>query len=295
MVTGSVTALASENSVRGNQLIKIWGQKVPGPVVEGIEEVDNGESVYSVCEPTLEVFAADESKRVDTAVIVCPGGGYGGLAIEKEGYKVAKWFNSIGVTAFVLRYRVKEYGYPWPMCDLQQAIRVVRSSAKEFKIDADKVGVIGFSAGGHLVSSISVHWRHDFLTDGEAKENLRPDFTILGYPVISFQSDIRHTGSMINLLGKEHDAQMENMLSNELHVDSKTPPAFLFHAGDDAAVPVENSVRYYTVLNKAGVDAQLHIFDKGGHGFGPEPVREELALWKKLCENWMKNIGMLQE
>lgn len=294
---------AGEPQIKADKEILIWGDNVPGPKIEGIAErveyrknpnLPIDRAIYSVSVPRMEMFVPKAEKRTKTAVIVCPGGGYNGIVVDKEGYSTAKWLNSIGVTAFVLKYRLKEYGYPWPIADLQQAIRVVRTRADEFGVAADKIGVAGFSAGGHLASSGSVHWQHDFLKDAPATDNLRPDFSILAYPVISFQPEIGHNGSKINMLGENPDQKMVDMLSNELHIDAKTPPAFLFHAQDDKVVPVENSILYYQAMVKADVNGQLHIFSKGGHGFATAPTNESLSIWMKLCENWLKNSGFLE-
>ncbi len=283
--------------------ILIWGDNVPGPKIEGITErvehrknpnLPSDRVIFSVSVPRLEMFAPKGEKRTKTAVIICPGGGYSGVVVDKEGNATAKWLNSIGVTAFVLTYRLKEYGYPWPICDLQQAIRVVRQRADEFGISPDKIGVAGFSAGGHLASSGSVHWRHDFLTDAKAGDNLRPDFSILVYPVISLQPHITHNGSKSNMLRGHSMEAMENLLSSELQIDDKTPPAFLVHACDDKVVQAENSVLYYQGLVKASVNAEMHIFSKGGHGFGLGQSSEMLAVWPKLCENWLKSSGFLE-
>jgi acetyl esterase/lipase len=285
---------ATNQEFQADLEIEIWDGEIPGPKTD-IEEIHKDGRVYNVKTPKLELFSPPGQESDSTAVIICPGGGYGGLAIEKEGYKIARRFNSSGITAFVLTYRLKEYGYPWPMCDLQQAIRVVRARAPEFNISPEKIGVAGFSAGGHLAGSISVHWRYDFLTGKPATENLRPDFTILGYPVVSFQSDITHAGSRINLLGSPADPNLTDKLSCELHIDNLTPPAFIFHAGDDRAVSVENSIRYYQGINKAGTDGQLHIFDTGGHGFGLGEPGTPAAMWPRLCTDWLININLADE
>ena len=284
-------------SLDAEKEIPIWPGNVPGPKINGTEQCNNNSDnlvVWNVSVPRMEMFVPKGQNRTTTAVIICPGGGYSGLAVDMEGYQVAKWLNSLGVTAFVLKCRLKEYGHPWPICDLQQAIRVVRQRADKFGIAKDKIGVAGFSAGGHLASTASVHWRHDFLKDAPAIDNLRPDFSILGYPVISFQPGITHQNSKTNLLGNKPTKIIVDMLSNELHIDSETPPAFLVHASGDIHVPVENSIRYYQGLIKAGVNAELHVFGKGGHGFGLATDNETLSIWPKLCENWLRDNGLLK-
>ncbi len=274
--------------------ILIWGDKIPGPVIEGIVEKYEDGRVTGVSVPRLEMFIPLAEIRTKTAVIVCPGGGYSVLAVDKEGYSTAKWLNSLGVTVFMLKYRLKEYGYPWPLCDLQQAIRVVRQRADEFGIDPGKIGVAGFSAGGHLASSGSVQWRHDFLKDAPAQDNLRPDFSILIYPVISLQPHLTHNGSKSNMLRDQPIDKIVDLLSNELHIDALAPPAFLLHATDDKAVQVENSILYYKALVKAGVSAEMHIFAQGGHGFGLAESDETLSVWPKLCENWLRKNGFVK-
>ncbi len=283
--------------------ILIWGDTVPGPKIEGIAEriedrknpdIPRDRALFSVSVPRMEMFAPKQPSRSKTAVLVCPGGGYLGIMIDKEGYNVAQWLNSIGITAFVLKYRLKEYGYPWIICDVQQAIRVLRQRADEFDIAADKIGIIGFSAGGHLAASASVHWQHDFLKDAAAQDNLRPDFSILAYPVISFQPGLEHKGSRINLLGDKPKPELVDLFSNELHINEKTPPAFLFHATDDKSVPVANSIEYYKTLAKHKINAQMHLFSHGGHGFAMAQKDPTLSIWMELCENWLKQSGFLE-
>lgn len=284
--------------------ILIWGDNVPGTKIEGIAErievrsnpdIPLDRALFSVSVPRMEMFAPDNKSQSKTSVLICPGGGYLGIMIDKEGYNVARWLNSLGVTAFVLKYRLKEYGYPWTICDVQQAIRVLRERADEFGIADDKIGIMGFSAGGHLAASASVHWQHDFLIDSEAKDNLRPDFSILAYPVISFQPGLEHKGSKINLLGEKPKPELVDLFSNELHINDKTPPAFLFHATDDKSVPVGNSVKYYEALVKNDVNAEMHLFSHGGHGFAMAQNEPTLSIWMQMCENWMKYSGFLKQ
>lgn len=230
------------------------------------------ERVSNVSEPTLEVFLP---KRVDpssAAVLICPGGGYAHLAIDKEGYKLAKWFNSIGIAAMVLKYRLPNQAMAdkknGPLQDAQQAIRFIRSHAKQWNIDQAKVGVMGFSAGGHLAASLSTMYDNPTYTDELASLSARPDFSILIYPVISMEDDFTHKGSQENLLGKKASKALKRSFSPNTLVDAKTPPAFLVHATDDKAVPVENSLLYYKALKKSDVSTEIHIYKDGGHGFG---------------------------
>ncbi len=231
-----------------------------------------------------------------TSVIICPGGGYRIVAISHEGYHVAEEFNKIGITAFVLKYRLpsdeimvdKSAG---PLQDAQQSIKVVREGAKKWKLDPNKVGIMGFSAGGHLASTLSTHFKKP-LIDNQDSVNLRPDFSILGYPVISMDA-LTHKGSKENLLGKNPTEEEIKEYSNQLQVDSTTPPTFLFHANDDKAVPSENSVYYMLALKKAGVPVGAHFYKGGGHGFGLKntTTKEE---WFPAMINWLRSIEMLR-
>jgi len=265
--------------------ILIWGDNIPGPKIDGIAErieyrenkdIPLDRALFSVSVPRMEMFAPKQPSRSKTAVLICPGGGYLGIMIDKEGYNIAEWFNSIGITAFVLKYRLNEYG------------------SDEFNIASDKIGIMGFSAGGHLAASASVHWQRDFLKDGEAEDNLRPDFSILAYPVISFQQGLEHKGSKINLLGNKPKPELVDLFSNELHINEKTPPAFLFHATDDKSVPVGNSVEYYKALVEQKINTEMHLFSHGGHGFAMGKNDPTRLMWMQLCENWLKQSGFLE-
>ena len=246
--------------------------------------------VDHITRPTLTVFESAQEKRNGTAVIICPGGGYGILAAGHEGADVAKVFNDAGVTAFVLRYRLpndecmihKEYV---PLMDAQQAIYFVRSHARQYHIDPNKIGIMGFSAGGHVASTAGTHFEP--VLKELASENVRPDFMMLIYPVISFNEEIGHIGSRDNLLGKDPDKQLVHLFSNEEQVTPRTPPTFLVHASDDDGVNPENSIRFYQALLKNKVPAELHLYEKGGHGFGLHntTTRED---WFKSCIDWMK-------
>jgi len=246
--------------------------------------------VDHITRPTLTVFESAREKRNGTAVIICPGGGYGILAAGHEGADVAKVFNDAGVTAFVLRYRLpndecmihKEYV---PLMDAQQAIYFVRSHARQYHIDPNKIGIMGFSAGGHVASTAGTHFEP--VLKELASENVRPDFMMLIYPVISFNEEIGHIGSRDNLLGKDPDKQLVHLFSNEEQVTPRTPPTFLVHASDDDGVNPENSIRFYQALLKNKVPAELHLYEKGGHGFGLHntTTRED---WFKSCIDWMK-------
>jgi acetyl esterase/lipase len=246
--------------------------------------------VDHITKPTLTIYEATGGKRNGTAVIICPGGGYSVLAAGHEGADVAKAFNEQGVAAFVLRYRLPKdecmTNKAWvPLMDAQEAIRFVRSNAKQYGIDENKIGIMGFSAGGHLASTAGTHLNP--VRKELAGANLRPDFMLLIYPVISFNDSIGHIGSRDNLLGKNPDSGLVHLFSNEKQVTSQTPPTFLVHASDDDVVNPENSIRFYQALLKNKVPAELHLYEHGGHGFGLHNASTK-EDWFMSCIEWMK-------
>ena len=252
-------------------------------------------SVFKVSHPTLTVYLP-AGKDNGVAVIICPGGGYSHLAMTHEGADVAKWLNSLGITAFLLKYRLpsdetmvdKTIG---PLQDAQRAIQLVRQRAGEWGVDAGKVGILGFSAGGHLASTAGTHFLQTTI-DNSAQVSLRPDFMILLYPVISFSDSIGHRGSRDNLLGTHPDPALIAAYSNERRVTSQTPPTFIVHAEDDKTVPVLNSLYFYEALVKNGVPAELHVYPNGGHGWG---LWNSLSKeqWPDECMRWMESNGWL--
>ncbi|MCC7153210.1 MAG: alpha/beta hydrolase [Bryobacterales bacterium] len=232
--------------------------------------------------PNLTFYPAQNPNGA--AVLICPGGGYGALAVDHEGKQVAEWLNSFGVSAFVLRYRLgPRYHHPAMLDDAKQAMRMIRRRAPRAGIDPAKVGVMGFSAGGHLASTLSTHF----------DEGARPDFSILCYPVITLTAPYVHKGSSRNLLGPAPGIKLVLDLSNERAVTSNTPPTFLFHTDNDAAVPVENSVMYYTALKAAGVPAEMHIYAEGRHGVGLAQSDPVLSSWPARLKDWMKVRGII--
>jgi acetyl esterase/lipase len=247
--------------------------------------------IANVTSPTVTVFNPVKQDANKTAIIVCPGGGYARLASGHEGNEVAEAFNKIGITVFVLKYRLpfdscmtnKEIV---PLQDLQQTIKMVRDRAAVFDINPAMLGVIGFSAGGHLVSTGITKFSESYI-ENTSNTNLRPDFAILGYPVISMDSAICHKGSRDNLLGKKAKAAKLNLFSSELQVNAQTPPTFLVHASDDKSVPVENSIRFYQALIKNKVNAEMHIYQNGGHGFGLHNTTTTDA-WFERAISWMR-------
>jgi acetyl esterase/lipase len=246
--------------------------------------------------PSLALWPAPQDKATGAAVVVCPGGGYGHLAMGHEGVDVARWLNSLGVSAYVLKYRLApRYRHPAPLVDAQRAVRTVRANAKEWGVDPARIGILGFSAGGHLASTVATHFdagRSDS-SDTIDQASCRPDFAVLVYPVISFTAPYTHRGSLKNLLGENPDPQLVQNLSNETQVTAQTPPSFLMHTSGDTAVPPENSVAFYLALRKAGVPAEMHIYEQGRHGLGLAPAEAALSTWPARCADWLRVRGIL--
>lgn len=265
----------------------LWEHNVPG--AQGTKDEDI---------PTLTLYSVVNPASTGTAVIVAPGGSYTHLAMNHEGRQVANWLNSLGVTAFVLKYRLgPKYHHPVELGDAQRAMRFVRSRAKSLGYKSDRIGFMGFSAGGHLASTIGTHF-----DNGDSKANdpidrvsCRPDFLILAYPVISFVASYSHSASAKNLLGPDPDMKVRQELSNELHVTAQTPPTFLFATSTDKVVPVQNSVSFYNALLDAGVPAEMHIFQKGPHGVGLDLADPSLGQWPTLLATWMRQRGLLRK
>jgi acetyl esterase/lipase len=269
------------------ETIKLWEQGAPG------EQATKPE-----VEPVLLLSRPNESVAVPTAVIVIPGGGYAHLAMDHEGAQIADWLNSMGVTAFVLKYRMSSTGHrhPVPMLDGQRAIRAVRARANEWNIDPNRIGIIGFSAGGHLASTLGTHF-DDGMSKAEDRidrVSSRPDFMILCYPVISMTTNFIHRGSRDNLLGPNPDKSLLDELSNETQVTRDTPPTFLFHTTEDTAVPPENSIAFYTALRKAGVPAELHLYEHGPHGVGLARNIAGTNTWPDRARDWLKSHDWLE-
>ncbi|MEY2881417.1 MAG: hypothetical protein RLZZ15_3797, partial [Verrucomicrobiota bacterium] len=277
-------------------VVEIWPEGVPGLRADWApEKVETGR-VSGVHKPTLTLFPAPAATATGAAVIICPGGGYMRLSVENEGSLVAQWLNTLGVSAYVLHYRMVEYGHPAPLRDVLRAIRYVRAGAKELGIDPARVGVLGASAGGHLAASAATLFDDaDGRTGAELdKVSARPDFAVLLYPVIAMKPPHAHAGSRKALLGATPTAELEEKMSLELRVTKHTPPTFLVHTQEDKTVAVENSLQFYTALTRAGVAAELHVFPKGPHGFGMRPGLGEASTWTKRCEAWLRDSGWLK-
>jgi acetyl esterase/lipase len=254
-------------------------------------------NISKISRPALTVFLAPKEKANGTAVVICPGGGYVNTAAGHEGIEVARMFNELGISAFVLKYRIpndstmvhKEIG---PLQDAQRAIQIVRLRSKEWNIDTSRVGILGFSAGGHLASTAGTHFSRSVI-ENKTRINLRPDFLILIYPVISFSDSLAHLGSRNQLIGKNPSPENINEYSNELQVTARTPPAFLVHAGDDKTVKVQNSIDFYLALHKNKVPAEMHLYPKGGHGFGMDNATTN-DKWTERLRNWLELNGWLK-
>jgi acetyl esterase/lipase len=279
-----VIAAAAQETAPKVELL--WPNGAPGAL--GNDESDR---------PSLTIFLPKTAPSVSSGVVVCPGGGYGALAVDHEGRQIAQWLNARGVAAFVLKYRLgPRYHHPVELGDAQRALRFVRNRAAEYGIAADKIGIWGFSAGGHLASTTGTHFDagNSGASDPIDRLSSRPDFMILSYPVISFTTPYTHRGSLRNLLGDAPDAQLAASLSSETQVSPQTPPTFLFHTNADTGVPPENSVLFYLALRKAGVPAEMHIYEPGPHGVGLALFDPVLSTWPARLADWMKLHGWMK-
>jgi acetyl esterase/lipase len=282
--------------------VNVWNGKIPGSIEnhslkELTDSTDNWVKTRNITNPSIDVYLAPLENSSGTSVIICPGGAYWLLATKHEGSDIARWFNSLGITAFVLKYRLpldeimvdKKIG---PLEDAQEAIRNIRRHAKEWKINPNKVGIMGFSAGGHLAASLSTRFK-DKLYNATDTTSARPDFSILIYPVISMDSSLTHLGSRINLLGKKPTVDLVKQFSNEKQVTKNTPPAFLVHSMDDEAVPVQNSISYALALKQYKIPCELHIYEHGGHGYGLGRSKDTESSWPEACKRWLLAMGLL--
>lgn len=288
------------NLLAQNEVIPIWTSTIPNSIENTnfrSKEIYKEGRITKVTKPTLTAFIPKENISNGTAVIICPGGGYHHLTIEKEGSKVAKWLNSLGITAFVLKYRlpndsIMKFKAIGPLQDAQEAIRIVRRNAKKWNLNTDKIGIMGFSAGGHLASTLATQYNNPIYKTVDSI-SAKPNFSILIYPVISMKDEITHKGSKNNLLGELPSQEIIQKFSNELQVNNETPMAFLVHASDDMSVPVENSINYYLSLKNNNVPAELHIYEKGGHGFGLGR-KDTSKNWTLVCENWLRENALIE-
>ena len=258
-------------TIFAQEIINLYPGKIPNFKKSEIKETFTSGMFRNVTTPTLEIYLPDKDKATGTAVIICPGGGYSVIVYQGEGISTAKEFAKNGIVAFVLKYRLpddstmedKKIG---PLQDTQQAIKVVRENAAKWSVDPNKIGIMGFSAGGHLASTEATHFKSALIENGN-NTSLRPDFQILVYPVISMQDKLTHTGSRSQLLGNNPSKETVDIFSNELQVDETTPPAYITHAADDKTVDVDNSINYFESLRHHNISVEMHIYPKGGHGF----------------------------
>jgi acetyl esterase/lipase len=287
-------------NTRAQTVIKLWPDGIPGSITNDtykeVEVITNGSpSRYNkVTDPTLTVFLPEDSKATGTAVLICPGGGYGTLAFDHEGYQIARWLNENGIAGIILKYRlpsdlIMKDKTTGPLQDAQEGLRTIRRNAAKWKINPRKVGVIGFSAGGHLASTLSTHYKQQVYSSDTTSP--RPDFSLLIYPVITFDSTFTHMGSRNNLIGQKPPTDLVRLYSNELQVNETTPPAFMVHSMDDNVVPVKNSIEYYNNLVRYKIFSELHIFQKGGHGYGLSAGRGTQSAWPGLCISWLRENG----
>ena len=289
------------SSLFGQETISLNKESIPNALPSNIIEKaydHNGQfgGYENVAKPTLEIFLPSKETANGTAVIICPGGGYGRVVYQKEGTGIANEFVKHGVTAFILKYRLpsdaimkdKTIG---SLQDAQQAIKLIRMRSKEWNIDKNKIGIIGFSAGGHLASTAGTHFDTSFIPNKE-KISLRPDFMILVYPVISMTDKLTHSGSRENLLGKNPTDQKIKYFSNEFQVTDRTPPTYLTHSGDDSVVDIDNSIVFYNALRHHNVPAEMHLYPKGDHGFVFNVPNDE---WMSLLFTWMKTNDWIKE
>ncbi len=278
------------------EIIKLWPDNAIPNAIAGAQITEKSETdandilrISNVSVPTITAYLPAKNKATGAAVMICPGGGYGILAASHEGSDIARWFNEMGVAAFVLKYRlpnpqIMTNQQEVPLMDAMQGMTLIRKDAVRYGIDPNKIGVMGFSAGGHLASTLATHYNQG----PKASEQAKPNFAILLYPVVTF-GEKAHGGSRDNLLGKlKTSPEMVAYYSNELQVTNQTPPTFLVHAEDDKAVPVENSINYYVACLKNGVPAEMHLYPTGGHGFGLRTAKfGSLNSWPENCKTWL--------
>ncbi len=300
--TGLIICFFTIGAMAQDHIVPLWPEgKVPNFIASEVEEKSTVDAsgilrISGVTIPSMSVYLPEKSKATGAAVLICPGGGYGILAASHEGSDLAGWFNERGIAGIVLKYRLPDARamirqHEVPLMDAMQAMKLIRKNAPAWQIDPGKIGVMGFSAGGHLASTLSTHYHKGDRGSEEAK----PNFSILMYPVITFSKPNNHVGSMKNLLGADSTAALKKYYSNELQVDEKTPPAFLVHSGDDKGVPIENSISYYLALKKFKIPAEAHFYPEGGHGYGLRTDgKGSLAGWPRALETWLRSRGYMK-
>ena len=277
--------MSSFNTLKAQQEIKLYpnGPTESNEIIMP-EKYRDPEFLMDISEPRMVAYPAPNQKATGTAVVICPGGGYVGISQIKEGSEIANWFNDLGVSAFVLYYRMPNGHTTVPLTDARAALKIVRDRAKEWNINKNKIGIMGFSAGGHLASTVGTHF--------DTPEQ-RPAFVILGYPVVTMKKGLAHGGSRKNLLGENPSEELVNLYSNELQVTKNTPPTFIVHATDDKTVPVLNSIQLYKALQDHKIVSELDTFAVGGHGFGMRKRGIPVDNWPELLKNWLKTNKLI--
>ena len=294
ILLGLLLIVAAGAALCADTVIPLWPEGVPGARNIGPEKFSNG--VYSnVSEPTLTVVAPAVDRPNGTAVIVIPGGGYSVNVTGREGDQYANWLSTLGVTSFVLKYRMQEFGHPAPMQDVLRAVRMLRSRAAEFGIRPDRIGVMGSSAGGHLAATAGTLFDNPQGRTGAALDavSARPDFLMLMYPVITMQAPYAHAGSRTALLGPSPSPELLTPMAREKQGTAATPPTLLIHTQADQTVPVENSILFYEALTKAHVPAEMYLLEHGGHGIGMRDGLGTSSLWPRRAEEWLRDRGLL--
>lgn len=277
------------------KVFELWPEGVPGLKPDATPEKDEGGRYSNIHHPTLTVYAPEPEKANGTAIVFAAGGGYQRVAVGPNGGSLTRWLNSLGVTVFVVKYRVMEYGHPAPLRDALRAVRIVRSRAAEFGVKPDRIGMMGGSAGAHLTASAGTLFNHPDGSIGAEIDKVsgRPDFMVLIFPVISMVDGVAHGASRRNLLGENPSQELKETLSVERHVSAETPPTFLVHSTEDRTVTVENSILFFQAMRRANRPIEMHIYPKGPHGDGMDPRLGPTSLWPKHCEAWMRFNGWL--
>ena len=280
-----------------NKVLKVWPGGAPND--NGITEPEilfSNTHVRNVSEAEIFVYLPPKDRNTGAAIVICPGGGYSFEAMDYEGYDIAKWLNTLGVAGIVLKYRLPNGHHEVPLSDGTQAIRIIRQNAEEWGINPTKVGIAGFSAGGHLASTVGTHFDYGNKSSANIVDNFssRPDFMLLVYPVISLNEEFGHMGSRTNLIGEGNNWELVKKYSNELQVTSQTPPAFIVVANDDGLVPARNSVEFYLALNNNNVPAELHVFAEGDHGFFMKKDFLPVRNWPNMFIDWMKAMEIIE-
>jgi acetyl esterase/lipase len=295
LLAGSAGAAPAAPQLPAAETIPLWPEGVPGAKPGlGPERVADGH-VANVGEPTLTVYGPAVDRPNGTAVIVCPGGGYVRLSMQREGEQYAAWLGTLGITSFVLKYRMQEFGHPAPLRDVLRAVRIVRSQAARYHIRPDRIGVMGSSAGGHLAASAGTLFDNPLGRTGAPLDQVsaRPDFLMLLYPVITMEDPAAHAGSRRALLGPHPSAADVRLMSVEKQVTSATPPTLLIHTQEDRTVPVENSILFYQALTRAHVPAEMYLFEHGSHGMGMRAGLGTASDWPQRAQAWLKARGLL--